>query len=116
MSYVRERRIGWTVPDVSDVEASVFYVGPAGVTTFLDQVSARTLQPFSVIPTGPGETGTVILGENSGLDEGDYQFAVVVRDRNGNLSDPYQFSGWQNVPLDLTPPPPATDGFIEFVD
>ena len=46
--------------------------------------------------------------------EGDFDFAVVQGDDAGNESDPASFPGWAAVPLDLSPPPPATGG--EIVD
>lgn len=44
--------------------------------------------------------------------EGDFDFAVVQGDNAGNESDPATFAGWAAVPLDLSPPPPATGGVI----
>lgn len=44
--------------------------------------------------------------------EGDFDFAVVQGDDAGNESDPASFPGWAAVPLDLSPPPPATGGVI----
>ncbi len=44
--------------------------------------------------------------------EGEFDFAVVQKDDAGNESDPASFPGWAAVPLDLSPPPPATGGVI----
>lgn len=44
--------------------------------------------------------------------EGTFDFAVVQKDDAGNESDPASFPGWAAVPLDLSPPPPATGGRI----
>lgn len=44
--------------------------------------------------------------------EGEFDFAVVQGDDAGNLSDPTSFPAWAAVPLDLSPPPPATGGQI----
>lgn len=44
--------------------------------------------------------------------EGEFDFAVVQKDAAGNESDPATFPGWTAVPLDLSPPPPATGGQI----
>ena len=44
--------------------------------------------------------------------EGQFDFAVVQKDDAGNESDPASFPGWAAVPLDLSPPPPATGGVI----
>lgn len=44
--------------------------------------------------------------------EGTFDFAVIQRDTAGNESDPVSFAGWRAVPLDLSPPDPATGGAI----
>ena len=44
--------------------------------------------------------------------EGTFDFAVVQKDDAGNESDPANFPGWAAVPLDMSPPPPATGGAI----
>ncbi len=44
--------------------------------------------------------------------EGEFDFAVVQKDNAGNESDPATFPGWAAVPLDISPPPPATGGTI----
>lgn len=44
--------------------------------------------------------------------EGNFDFAVVQKDDAGNESDPANFPGWAAVPLDISPPPPATGGVI----
>jgi len=44
--------------------------------------------------------------------EGVFDFAVIQKDAAGNESDPVTFGGWTAVPLDLSPPPPATGGQI----
>jgi hypothetical protein len=44
--------------------------------------------------------------------EGTFDFAVVQKDTAGNESDPATFPGWTAVPLDLSPPAPATGGAI----
>ena len=42
--------------------------------------------------------------------EGVFDFAVIQKDAAGNESDPSTFAGWVAVPLDLSPPAPATGG------
>ena len=44
--------------------------------------------------------------------EGTFDFAVIQKDAAGNESDPATFQGWIAVPLDLSPPSPATGGQI----
>ncbi|MCK5317717.1 MAG: hypothetical protein KAJ55_07370 [Anaerolineales bacterium] len=44
--------------------------------------------------------------------EGEFDFAVIQKDDAGNESDPMTFTSWTSVPLDLSPPPPATGGQI----
>ncbi len=44
--------------------------------------------------------------------EGVFDFAVIQKDAAGNESDPATFTGWVAVPLDLSPPAPATGGAI----
>lgn len=44
--------------------------------------------------------------------EGTFDFAVIQKDAAGNESDPATFTGWVGVPLDLSPPAPATGGQI----
>ena len=44
--------------------------------------------------------------------EGTFDFAVIQKDSAGNESDPVTFPGWTGVPLDLSPPAPATGGLI----
>ncbi len=44
--------------------------------------------------------------------EGTFDFAVIQKDAAGNESDPATFQGWIAVPLDLSPPAPATGGQI----
>ena len=44
--------------------------------------------------------------------EGTFDFVVVQKDVAGNESDPMTFNGWVAVPLDLSPPAPATGGQI----
>lgn len=47
--------------------------------------------------------------------EGNFDFAVVQMDANGNRSDPETFETWVNAPLDTTPPDAATGGVLEDV-
>jgi hypothetical protein len=44
--------------------------------------------------------------------EGVFDFAVIQKDAAGNESDPATFQGWIAVPLDMSPPAPATGGQI----
>lgn len=44
--------------------------------------------------------------------EGTFDFCVIQKDAAGNESDPATFGGWVGVPLDLSPPAPATGGLI----
>lgn len=116
MSRVRERRVFWVNPNVPDFQESLFYAGASDIQNFVAQVDAGAVAPLARIPGEPGEESQIILGENTGLEEGTYQFAVVAQDSNGNFSDPLQVAAWTAVPLDLTPPPPPTGGGIAFVN
>lgn len=44
--------------------------------------------------------------------EGVFDFAVIQKDNAGNESNPMTFPSWTAVPLDLSPPDPATGGQI----
>ena len=71
--------------------------------TWLAEIDAGNETPFASTDVPEADIPAV---------EGTFDFAVVQRDAAGNTSDPATFPGWTAVPLDLSPPPPATGGVI----
>jgi len=108
MSRIVSRRLFWDPVVVPDLDVYEVYIARADVPDFLAQVDAGAMDPFA-------ETAQTefILDGTTGLEEGNWQFAVTAKDVNGNISDPHQPTAWVNVPLDLTAPPAPTNGGIE---
>ncbi len=75
----------------------------ADVDTWLASIDAGEETPFATTTVPEAEIPPI---------EGEFDFAVVQKDDAGNESDPASFPGWAAVPLDLSPPPPATGGQI----
>lgn len=111
MSRVISRRLFWDPVNVEDLDVYEVYLARADVPSFLSRVDAGEVALFAET-----DVPEFILDESTGLDEGNWQFAVTARDTNGNISDPHQPDAWVNVPLDLTPPPAPTGGGIELVN
>lgn len=75
----------------------------ADIDTWLAEIDAGNETPFATTTVPEVQIPEV---------EGDFDFAVVQKDDAGNESDPANFPGWAAVPLDMSPPPPATGGAI----
>lgn len=75
----------------------------SGLDAWLAEIDAGNETPFATT-TVP----EALIPEIEGI----FDFAVVQKDDAGNESDPASFPGWAAVPLDLSPPPPATGGQI----
>jgi len=71
--------------------------------TWLASIDAGNETPFATTTVPEADIPSI---------EGTFDFAVVQKDTAGNTSDPASFPGWAAVPLDLSPPPPATGGTI----
>lgn len=106
MSRTISRTLRWDAPQATDVT----------------QYNVHAIQDEADVP---GWLGTVDAGGDNAIDivsetewpivlpdEGDWSFAVVAQDGAGNTSDPLSPPAWHNVPLDLTPPDPPTNGVI----
>jgi hypothetical protein len=74
-------------------------------------ISATRLASIDAGDETPFATTTIPEAQIPAV-EGQFDFAVVQKDNAGNESDPASFPGWAAVPLDLSPPPPATGGQI----
>lgn len=105
MSRIRSRRLYWDPPADTDVLDFAVYAGDPNQSDFIGNIDAGLVEPHAVV-TDPEY-------RIEDLAEGSYQFAVCVRDDAGNWSDPYQHAAWVNVPLDVTPPGPASGGGLE---
>jgi hypothetical protein len=108
MARVRTRKLFWTNSTSEGVVAHTVYSGQATDTSFLASVDAGSVAPLARVEMPASE---LVLAAGM-LTEGEWQFAVCSEDQNGNFSDPYQASGWRNVPLDLTAPLPPSAGGI----
>ena len=114
MSRSKKRKLVWDAPAADTVGWHVYAQSaaiPEDSEMFALEVDAGDLNPvaFVTVQTGP-------FWEITGLPDGDYDFAVVADDGNGNLSDPLVPDVWLDVPLDLTPPPTPTGGAIVFYE
>ncbi len=105
MAKIRKRRIHWDAPSDLDVAGYDVYVLEAGAPDLLGLADRGDIFPAQRVvnpeyfPDQP---------------EGNYQYCVIVVDDAGNESDPYQHPDWQNVPLDVTAPAPASGGGLDF--
>lgn len=108
MAKIRNRRIFWDAPAAADVIGYDVYVTDAAddSVAFLSMADAGSITPVAHVPGAEYFPDQV---------EGEYQYCVIAVDDAGNESDPYQHAGWQNVPLDVTPPDAASGGGIDFV-
>lgn len=99
-----------TVTFDASVGASAYrvYVAPAGQADFLAKADLKPeeggLAPFAEISASPWVT--------KGLAEGHWQLAITAMDAEKNESDPYQAPAWVDIPLDLTAPPPPSNGSV----
>lgn len=102
MSRVREKELKWTAAAGADgytiygeASTAVDFAAraDAGIAPKLGDVAAS---PFPLV----------------GLADGVWQFAVVSHEVSGNTGDPALVV---NVPLDQSPPPPATDLVVAYV-
>lgn len=111
MSRVRERRVFW---DPAPADANVVrwhvYLDEGDVPDFIAQVDSGAWPVYETV-TEP----EWFPGRNDVLPDSEYDIAVVAEDAAGNFSDPLDAASWQDVPLDVTPPPAPTGGGIEFV-
>jgi hypothetical protein len=110
MSRVRQREIFWDYPAETNLAGAAIYAGnPAVGGQFLADVDAGGIEPI----------GEVSFPDNSypldSMPDGNWQFAVCTMDEAQNFSDPYQHPGWQNVPLDQTPPGPVSGGGLRII-
>lgn len=97
-------------PDGAGVVGWNVHVDPDDDPEFIAQVDAGDWPVHETV-----EAPEWFPGVNRELAEGEYDIAVVAIDDAGNYSDPLSVGAWQNVPLDVTPPPIPTGGAIEFV-
>jgi hypothetical protein len=111
MARVRERRIFWTLPPAA--KSAIVYVGDPSDSSFLANADSGVGEVIAQVPaTEPQE---LILKQGM-LADGNYQFTVVAADEEaGKFADPYQHPAWVDVPLDLSPLPPASDGGLELL-
>ncbi|MGI9250204.1 MAG: hypothetical protein ACR2PR_03275 [Pseudohongiellaceae bacterium] len=107
MAKIRNRRLFITPPNADDIVGYDWYseLASADSTQFLADADNGNLTP---------EVRTTDPQYFPDLPEDDYQFCVIVVDDAGNESDPFQHPGWVSVPLDVTPPPAASVGGIDF--
>ncbi|MGI9251833.1 MAG: hypothetical protein ACR2PR_11685 [Pseudohongiellaceae bacterium] len=108
MAKIRNRRLFVTPPNAPDVVGYDWYheLASADNAQFLGDADNGNAANEPVRTTAPQYFPD--------LPEADYQFCVIVVDDAGNESDPFQHPGWVNVPLDVTPPPAASVGGIDF--
>ncbi len=108
MAKIINRRLHWAAPVATDVIGYDVYVTDAAddSAAFLAMADTGQIDPAQRVgdpeyfPDQP---------------EGNYQYCVIAVDDAGNESDPYQHTGWVNVPLDVTPPDAPSGGGIDFV-
>lgn len=103
MSKIIEKKLVVDPDDSTDAWAWYQRTAASDVDVWLASIDAGNETPFA----GTAEPEAPIPEV-----EGTFDFAVVQLDDAGNRSDPAIFPGWTAVPLDLTPPPPATRGRI----
>lgn len=108
MAKIRQRRLWWDAPADTDLVGYDVYVADAADDSaqFLNDADAGAISPAQRVP---------IAEYFPDQPEGNYQYAVITVDDAGNEGDPYQHPDWQNVPLDVTPPGPASGGGVDFV-
>ena len=105
------RRLFWDAPPEADLAGHKVYRAPVGIDLFAE-IKNGTAQEVADLPLGTNE----YLFDDTGLDAGDYQFAVTAYDESGNESDPYQHPGWASVNVaDIVPPSPPSGGGIELI-
>lgn len=112
MARITQRRLRWDAP-TDDIAGWDLYVNddPAvNEADFLAQADAGQLTPYAQVEVADGPVWII-----DGLDDAEYDFAVIARDGRGNFSDPLSPEVWQDVPLDVTPPLAPTGGVIESV-
>jgi len=108
MAYVRPRRVFWQLPPAAT--HGRFHMAPVGQPLFLETLLAapQTVPPFKRIAAADPQEVVFKVGD---VPDGAYQFAVVAEaEDTGKFADPYQHLNWVNVPLDLSPLPPAFGG------
>lgn len=106
MSRIVSRTLRWDPPAATDVlQYQVFADLDIDEPAWLAEIDAGNVPPIATVtdPSWPIN----LPGE------GDWSFAVTAEDETGNVSDPHQSPAWIEVPLDLTPPDPPTNGVIE---
>jgi len=108
MARVKRRKL--TVDPAEGVTSWLWYSQPAGdITTWLSKIDAGQAENDRFAETDAPETTLPEL-------DGKFDFAVCQADNVGNISDPATFAAWTAVPLDTTPPAPATGGKIVDVN
>ena len=109
MARVKQRELWWEAPPDTDITGYLVYAADPGVSSFLTDVDAGTVDVFKAV-----QDTKCPLGEDD-LPEGNWQFAVCSQDAAGNISDPYQHPAWKSVPLDLTAPGAPKGGGLRVI-
>jgi len=113
MAYVRPRRVFWQLPPTAT--HGRFHMASAGDAAFMPSLlnTPQSVVPYKrLLAASPQE---VVFGVGD-VPDGAYQFAVVAEQEDtGKFADPYQHLNWVNVPLDLSPLPPAFGGGSELL-
>lgn len=111
MARIRRRRMFWTDPQATDLEAIEIYAGLAADyadnAAFLAAIEADQVTPHAEVTPGVGEYYLANLSEDT------YHLAIAGRDDDGNHSDVAQHPAWIAVPLDVSPPDAPVAGGLE---
>lgn len=108
MARVKRRKL--TVDPAEGVTSWLWYSQEAGdLGGWLQRIDAGQAENDLFATTEIPETTLPEL-------DGKFDFAVCQGDAAGNISDPASFAAWTAVPLDTTPPAPATGGKIVDVN
>lgn len=111
MARIQKRRMFWTDPTATDLEAVEIYAGKVTdfptIDAFVAAIEADTVPAHESVAPGVGEYYL------ANLEETNYHFAIAGRDDDGNHSDAVFSPEWVNVPLDVTPPDSPVPGGLE---